>query len=109
MSENVNSLMERRASERTNVQVRVSVLGVDQSTAVHTETAETLDVSATGIRVPLSYPIRIGDHFSINTNSPQLNARMAVFVVRWIQRQGERFVVGGQLVSPSENWQLYDV
>ena len=55
-------LVDRRENPRYGMQVRVSVLGVDDRTTLHNETTETIDISAKGIRLLIGYPVHPGNH-----------------------------------------------
>ncbi|HZS45358.1 MAG TPA: PilZ domain-containing protein [Blastocatellia bacterium] len=108
LSQNASSTppIDRRESPRLGVQVRVSVLGVDDRTTLHNETTETLDVSARGVRLVISYPVYPGSHISLMVDHPDLKAKMAVFMIRWVQPFQGKYMVGGQLISPADKWQI---
>ena len=101
-----NNAADRRENPRLGVHVRVSVLGVDDKTTLHNEKTETIDVSATGVRLTIGYPVRVGNHLSITVNDPNLKAKMASFRVRWVQPYGGRFLVGAELESTPEKWMV---
>jgi hypothetical protein len=98
----------RRNSPRLGIKVSVSVLSVDERTSLHTEKTETLDVSSTGVRILLSYAVRVGHHLSITANTKQLQAKMAGFVVKWVQPYEGRFLVGAELKSTSDKWRIIE-
>jgi len=101
-------LVDRRENPRYGMQVRVSVLGVDDRTTLHNETTETIDISAKGIRLIIGYPVHPGNHISITANQPDLQAKMAVFIIRWVQPYRGRYMIGAELVSPPEKWQFIE-
>jgi len=98
----------RRVSPRFGINVSVSILSVDEKTALHNEKTETIDVSATGVRILLSYAVRVGHHLSITANHPRLQAKMAGFVVKWVQPYEGRFLLGAELKSTPDKWQLIE-
>src|SRR5258708_2117470 len=98
----------RRRNPRLGVKVSVSVLGVDEKTALHNEKTETIDISATGVRLLISYAVRVGHNLSITANDSRLHAKLASFVVRWVQPYEGKFLVGAELKSPPEKWQIVD-
>ena len=98
----------RRLNPRFGIKVSVSILSVDEKTTLHNEKTETIDVSASGVRIILSYAVQVGDHLSITVNHPRLQAKMADFVVKWVQPYEGKFLLGAELNSAPEKWQLID-
>lgn len=99
---------DRREFPRLGIQVRVSILGVDAKTTLYNETTETLDISTKGVRLILSVPVQIGGHISISANHPNLQARLAVFLIRWVQPYEGQFMIGAELESGSDKWNVAD-
>jgi len=98
----------RRNNPRFGISVSVSVLSVDEKTALHSEKTDTIDVSANGVRILLSYAVRVGHHLSITANHKYLQAKLADFVVKWVQPYEGRYLLGAELKSSSEKWQLIE-
>ena len=98
----------RRNNPRFGINVSVSVLSVDEKTALHNEKTETIDVSANGVRILLGYPVRVGHHLSITANHKYLQAKLADFIVKWVQPYEGRFLLGAELKSSPEKWQIIE-
>ena len=103
---NIESGSDRRESERTAINLPVSILASGRETELRTEIAETLDISQTGVRVELSFPVNVGDRFSINSDDGLLHAKLAVFEVRWSRPQENRYIIGAKRVYGQGRWRV---
>ena len=109
MQSDYSSLRERRVAERTQINVPISILAAKATkneTELQAEKTKTLDISSTGVRLELSFPVAAGDRLSINSTNGVLHAKMAVFVVRWSRRVAGRYIVGAERVYGQGRWRV---
>ena len=106
MHSNFSSGPERRIAERRQIKLPVSILAAGSENELQAEKTKTLDVSSTGVRLELSFPVNRGDKLSINSSGSVVNAKMAVFVVRWSRRVAGRYVVGAERIYGQGRWRV---
>ena len=97
---------ERRIAERRQINLPVSILAARSESELQAEKTKTLDVSSTGVRLELSFPVNRGDRLSINSSGSVVHAKMAVFVVRWSRRVAGRYVVGAERIYGEGRWRV---
>ena len=96
----------RRKHARLEKHLPIEILGIGDASNVYNELAETLDVSATGIRLLLNSQVKVGERVVISTNQPELKAHLAVFEVRSAGKMRKLLSDRRQLDTPSYKWQL---
>ena len=97
----------RRKHNRLYKHVPITILGpaAEQDDPVP-EITETLDISATGVRLLLASPVAVGEQILISANEPDLKAHLAAFEVRWARPVENNFLIGAELDIPSYKWQI---
>ena len=106
MTTKYSLLSDRRNAERKHVNVPVSVLSARPEAGFQSEKTETIDVSQTGVRLELSFPVHVGDRFSISSTAVSLQARMAIFEVKWRHRSAGRYMVGAEHINGEGRWRV---
>ena len=108
MENNQQSLPDRRASERKNVKLPVRILTAGGDAGLETETTETIDLSRDGVRiaVDVEFPISIGDRVSISSDDALLQAKLALFEVRWKKYQGTHYLIGAKRIYGQGRWRV---
>src|SRR5882757_9782405 len=109
MQSDYSSLRERRVAERKQINLPISILAARSTkneTEFQSEKTRTLDISSTGVRIELSFSVVAGDRLSINSTGSVLNAKMAVFVVRWSRRVAGRYIIGAERIYGQGRWRV---
>src|SRR5882672_6027940 len=106
MHSDFSSAPERRIAERKQIKLPISILTAGSENELQAEKTRTLDVSSTGVRLELSFPVNRGDRLSINSSGSVVHAKMAVFVVRWSRRVAGRYIVGAERIYGEGRWRI---
>jgi|SRR5579885_975742 len=101
------SAKERRSEPRMIYCDAVNVTAYNtEGIACYLENVECVEVSDHGVRLSLSVRIPPGQQMLISASQPGLRASNAAFQVVWCKPTKDGYLLGGKLISSSEDWQV---